>query len=90
MLPPDLASAAASVPTAVSTVTDNGAVAPVTDGIIDTAASQQLPRTLGFVPVAGQSGNNSGWLYAMLILTGAAVLGGHFLFGRFAVAARGA
>jgi len=89
-LSPNLASAAASVPTIVSTVTENGAVAPVTDGIINTAATRQLPRTLGFVPVAGQSGNNSEWLYAMLILTGATVLGGHFLFGRFAVAARGA
>ena len=38
----------------------------------------------------GQSGDGSEWLYAMLILAGVGVLGGHFLFSRFAVAANGA
>jgi hypothetical protein len=89
-LPRELASAAASVPTSVSTITDSGTATPVTVGITETAASRQLPRRLGFVPVAGQSGNHSEWLYSTLILTGAAILGGHILFGRFTVAARGA
>jgi hypothetical protein len=89
-LPPSLASQAANVPTTVSAITESGTVAPATDGIVNTTAEQALPRTLGFVSAAAQRGNNSGWLYAMLLLAGAGVLGGHLLFGRFAVARRGA
>ncbi|HUR75643.1 MAG TPA: hypothetical protein VMZ00_15285 [Sporichthya sp.] len=88
-LSPDLAAEAAGVPANVATITDSGAVTPVSGGTAE-LTGQQLPRRLGFVPVAGQSGNNSEWLYAMLLLAGAVVLGGHFLFSRFAVAAKGA
>ncbi|HEY3603074.1 MAG TPA: hypothetical protein VGL04_00280 [Sporichthyaceae bacterium] len=90
VLPPALSSQSASVPSSVSTVNANGTLIPATDGIVNTAAGEPLPRTLGFVSAAGQRGHNTGWLYAMLLLAGASVLGGHFLFGRFAVAAKGA
>lgn len=86
---PDLAGAAAAVPTTTSTLNPDGQVTPVTDGTV-AAPAQELPKTLGFSPVAGQSGDNSEWLYAVLILAGVGVLGGHFLFSRFAVAAKGA
>lgn len=89
LVTPDLADAAAAVPTTTATVNPDGQVTPVTDGAV-AAPAAELPKTLGFSPVAGQSGDNSEWLYAMLILAGVGVLGGHFLFSRFAVAAKGA
>lgn len=87
-LPSDIASQAATVPTSVSTITDSGAIAPVTDGVV--APSTDVVKSLGFAARPGQSGDGSEWLYAMLILAGVGVLGGHFLFSRFAVAAKGA
>ncbi len=87
---PDLAGAAAVVPTTTATLNPDGQVTPVTDGAVTGAPAAELPKTLGFSPVAGQSGDGSEWLYAMLILAGVGVLGGHFLFSRFAVAAKGA
>lgn len=71
----------------------DGAVAPSTDtgAVVAPAApaGAELPKTLGFVNT-GATGDNQEWLYAMLVLAGVGVLGGHFLFSRFAVAARGA
>ena len=89
-LPADVAAAGATVPTTVSTITDSGAVAPVTDGTTEAGSSDNLPKTLGFVPVAGQTGDGSEWLYAMLVVAGLGVVAGHFLFTRFAVANKGA
>lgn len=57
-----------------------------TDPVGTVLAGETLPQRLGFAPVAGQTGNDSEMLYAMLLLAGAAVLGGNFLFSRFAVA----
>jgi hypothetical protein len=88
-LPADVAATAATVPTLTSTITDSGAVAPVTDGT-QAAASTDTVKSLGFSAKPGQTGDGSEWLYAMLILAGVGVLGGHFLFSRFAVAAKGA
>jgi hypothetical protein len=87
-LPADIAAAGATVPTNVSTITSSGAIAPVTDGT--QAAATDTVKTLGFSAKPGQTGSGSEWLYAMLILAGVGVLGGHFLFSRFAVAAKGA
>jgi hypothetical protein len=84
-----VAAAGANVPTLTSTVTDSGAVAPVTDGT-QAAAATDTVKTLGFSAKPGQTGDGSEWLYAMLILAGVGVLGGHFLFTRFAVASKGA
>ncbi len=87
-LPSDVATQAGNVPTDVAIMTDTGAPTPGTDArqtvAIDTV------RSLGFAAGPGQSGADSEWLYAMLILAGVGVLGGHFLFSRFAVAAKGA
>jgi hypothetical protein len=88
-LPADVAAAGATVPTVTSTITDSGAVAPVTDGT-QTAAATDTVKSLGFAAKPGQTGDGSEWLYAMLILAGVGVLGGHFLFTRFAVASKGA
>jgi hypothetical protein len=88
-LPADVAAAAATVPTLTSTITDSGAVAPVTDGT-QAAAAADTVKSLGFAAKPGQTGDGSEWLYAMLILAGVGVLGGHFLFTRFAVASKGA
>ena len=88
-LPSDLAAQAALVPTDTATVTDAGAVAPVVDGT-QTLGAQDVVRSLGFSAKPGQTGDGSEWLYAMLILAGVGVLGGHFLFSRFAVATKGA
>ena len=88
-LPADVAAAGAAVPTLSSTITPSGAVAPVTDGT-QAAAATDTVKSLGFVAKPGQTGDGSEWLYAMLILAGLGVLGGHFLFTRFAVASKGA
>ncbi|MGQ0625096.1 MAG: hypothetical protein ACT4PP_10680 [Sporichthyaceae bacterium] len=97
VISPDLADEAAAVPAVVSEVAEDGAiteVAPEASGEVspfgdDAATDEALPKTLGFVPAAGETGDGTEWLYAMLLLAGVGVLGGHFLFGRFA-AARGA
>ena len=47
-------------------------------------------RSLGFAAQTGQSGEGGEWLYAMLILAGVGVLGGHVVFSRFAVTDCGA
>ncbi|MBA3745356.1 hypothetical protein [Sporichthya sp.] len=88
-LPSDLAAQAATVPTNIATITDAGVVAPVVDGT-QVAGSTDTVKSLGFSAKPGQTGEGSEWLYAMLILAGVGVLGGHFLFTRFAVAAKGA
>ena len=62
----------------------------ITDVAGPVVAGEQLPTSLGFAPVAAQRGQGTEWMYAMLLLGGIAVLGGHFLFGRFAVARQGA
>ena len=66
-------------------VIDNGS----TDGT-QAAATTDTVKSLGFAAKPGQTGDGSEWLYAMLILAGVGVLGGHFLFTRFAVASKGA
>ncbi|GAA0604070.1 hypothetical protein GCM10009547_02270 [Sporichthya brevicatena] len=87
-LPADLAASAAAVPTELAVITDTGAVAPV---VGDTQlAYADTVKSLGFAPRPGQTGNGSELLYGMLILAGVGVLGGHFLFSRFAVAVKGA
>ena len=88
-LPADIAAAGATVPTNLATITDSGAVAPVVDGT-QAAASSDTVKSLGFSAKPGQSGDGSDVLYLMLVLAGVGVLGGHFLFTRFAVAAKGA
>ncbi len=88
-LPADIAAAGAAVPTNLATITGTGAIAPVTDGTQVAGASDTV-KSLGFSAKPGQTGDGSEWLYAMLILAGVGVLGGHFLFSRFAVAAKGA
>ncbi|MGQ0631373.1 MAG: hypothetical protein ACT4P1_10040 [Sporichthyaceae bacterium] len=98
VIAPEVADQSAAVPVTVSEVTSAGKVtelAPEASGEVspfgdDTVVAEEaLPRTLGFVPLAGETGDGTEWLYAMLLLAGVGVLGGHFLFGRFA-AARGA
>ncbi|WP_020629229.1 hypothetical protein [Sporichthya polymorpha] len=83
-LSPELATEAAGTPATVATITEGGTLAPVPSDIVGTASGEELPRTLGFVPVAGQTGEHSEWLYAMLLVAGAALVGSHFLFTRFA------
>ncbi len=66
--------------------TDTGLALPndVTDVVGQVAAGEILPTSLGFVPAAAQRGTDTELLYGLLLLGGMAVLGGHFLFGRFA------
>ncbi|WP_245541744.1 hypothetical protein [Sporichthya polymorpha] len=81
-LPDDLAAQAAEVPSTLALVTDTGVqtlpgAAPVSGDVV---------RSLGFSVKPGQTGDGSEWLYAMLVLAGITVLGGHFMFTRLAAA----
>lgn len=53
-LPSDLAAAAAAVPTTVSTITDTGVVAPVTDGTA-VAPAGDVVRSLGFAALTSNA-----------------------------------
>ncbi len=75
VLPADLAALAAQVPTEVGTIGDAGA----------DSTAHALPASLRFSPMVHPSDGGGSGLYAMLALAGLAVLGGHFMFSRFAV-----
>ncbi|WP_344607466.1 hypothetical protein [Sporichthya brevicatena] len=68
--------------------TDTG-LSPLPEGVADVAgplvSGEILPTSLGFVPAAAQRGTDTELLYGLLLLGGMAVLGGHLLFGRFAM-----
>jgi hypothetical protein len=80
--------AAAEAPSADPDTTMELALPPVVGDVTLTQVQTSAPRTLGYTPIAGRTGEGSQWLFAMLILAGLGVLGGHVLFGRFAAPSR--
>ncbi|MGQ0466715.1 MAG: hypothetical protein ACT4QG_15490 [Sporichthyaceae bacterium] len=98
LAPADLAEESAAAPTTVSTLAEDGSIASTVtesaaestgDEIVQPSSDEPL-KTLGFVQAAQQNpGGSSMLLYMVLVAAGAALVGGPFLFSRFAVVAKG-